>query len=95
VQKLSAAKKGETGRIVFIDGDTRFLSRIASIGLIIGSVVEVIQNQKGRPLLVYCRDTMIAINRSECEKIMMEVTVNEQYDYRAAGSAQLGKVDAV
>jgi ferrous iron transport protein A len=42
------------------------------VGLTIGSAVEVIQNQKRRPILVYGRDTMIAINRQECEKIMLE-----------------------
>lgn len=95
MQKLSAAKAGERGRIVSIDGDARFLSRITSIGLIIGSVVEVVRNQKRRPVLVYGRDTMIAINRRECEKIMLEVIQNEQYDHRAAGAAELGKVDTV
>jgi ferrous iron transport protein A len=73
MQKLSTANRGEKGRIASIHGDARFLSRITSIGLTIGSVVEVIQNQKKRPVLVYGRDTMIAINRSECEKIMLEV----------------------
>lgn len=72
MKKLSAAKNGEKGKIVTIEGNIRFLSRITSIGLTIGSVIEVIQNQKGRPLLVYGRDTMIAINRNECEKIMLE-----------------------
>jgi ferrous iron transport protein A len=95
MRKLSAVKAGERGRIASINGDARFLSRITSIGLTIGSVVEVIQNQKRRPMLVYGRDTMIAINRKECEKIMLEVMPNEQYDHCAAGTTELGKVDAV
>ncbi len=74
MKKLSTVQKGETGRVVSIEGDARFLSRIAAIGLTVGSVIEVVQNQKKRPLLVYGRDTMIAINRRECEKITLEVT---------------------
>lgn len=95
MQKLNETRAGETGRIVAIQGDARFLSRITSIGLIIGSVIEVIQNQNRRPLLVYARDTMIAVNRRECEKIMLEVIPREQYDHCPAGTAELGQVDAV
>ncbi len=59
--RLSAVKSGERGRITSIVGGSRFLNRITSIGLTIGSVIEVIQNQKKHPLLVYGRDTMIAV----------------------------------
>ena len=76
VKKLSTAKNGEIGRISSIEGDGRFLNRVTSIGLTLGSTVQVIQNQKKRPLLVYTRDTMIAINHKECEKITLEVILN-------------------
>ena len=76
MKKLSTAKNGEIGRISSIEGDGRFLNRVTSIGLTLGSTVQVIQNQKKRPLLVYTRDTMIAINPKECEKIMLEVLLN-------------------
>lgn len=76
MKKLSTAKNGEIGRISSIEGDGRFLNRVTSIGLTLGSTVQVIQNQKKRPLLVYTRDTMIAINPKECEKIMLEVILN-------------------
>ena len=48
------------------------MSRITSIGLTPGSTVTVVKNEKNRPLLVYSRDTMIALNRSECEMIEVE-----------------------
>ena len=76
VKNLSTAKNGEIGRISSIEGDGRFLNRVTSIGLTLGSTVQVIQNQKKHPLLVYTRDTMIAINPKECEKIMLEVILN-------------------
>lgn len=95
MKKLSAALSGERGKIISIDGDARFLNRITSMGLTIGSVIEVIQNQSKRPLLIYGRDTMIAINPRECEKIMLEVIAHEQHDHCAAGAAELGQVHAV
>lgn len=73
MQKLSETKTGETGVISVVEGDTRFLSRITSIGLTIGSRISVIQNVKKRPLLVYSRDTVISLNKEECSKIMVEV----------------------
>jgi ferrous iron transport protein A len=73
MKKLSTAKKGEKGRITSIEGDVRFLNRITSIGITVGSEVQVIQNPKRWPVLVYGRDTMIAINHNECDKIMLEV----------------------
>jgi ferrous iron transport protein A len=74
MKKLSEVKKGEKGKITSLRGDSRFLSRITSIGLTVGSEIEVKQNQKKQPVLVYGRDTMIAVNQDECEKIIMEVS---------------------
>lgn len=65
---------GQKARIISIDGDRRYLSRITSIGLNVGCEIEVLQNVKRRPILVYGRDTMIALNRDECERISVEVT---------------------
>lgn len=52
-----------------ITGDTRFISRITSIGLTPGCRVQIIKNDKNRPVLLYSRDTMIAVNRKECSGI--------------------------
>ena len=69
---LSELKKDSMGVIVSIKGDSRFISRITSIGLTPGCSLTVIKNEKRRPLLVYSRDTMIALNRNECEWIEVE-----------------------
>ena len=76
MQKLTNLKNGQKARIAAVDGDRRYLSRITSIGLNIGCEIEMLQNVKRRPLLVYGRDTMIALNREESERICVEV-VNE------------------
>ncbi len=72
MKKLSELKKDSVAVIKALGGDQRFMSRITSIGLTPGSTVTVIKNEKNRPLLVYSRDTMIALNRSECEMIEVE-----------------------
>ncbi len=73
--KLTELEKEDSGIITRINGDTRFVSRITSIGLTPGCRVTVVKNEKRRPLLVYSRDTMIALNRNECEDIEVEEAV--------------------
>ncbi len=73
--KLTELEKEDSGIITRINGDTRFVSRITSIGLTPGCKVTVVKNEKRRPLLVYSRDTMIALNRNECEDIEVEEAV--------------------
>lgn len=67
--KLYEAKPGYSGEITSIDGDTRFLSRITSIGLTEGCKIEIMQNEKKQPVLLLSRDSMIAVNRKDCERI--------------------------
>ena len=52
-----------------LTGDERFMSRITSIGLTPGCSIRVIRNDKNRPMLIYSRDTIIALNRNECKGI--------------------------
>ena len=69
---LSEVRENKDAVITEIQGDTRFMSRITSIGLTPGCKVSVIKNDKNRPMLVYSRDTMIALNRKECGGIKVE-----------------------
>ncbi|MGL6200476.1 MAG: FeoA family protein [Lachnospiraceae bacterium] len=73
MKKLSELKTGSSGTVVRISGDTHFQSRITAIGLTVESRLEVIQNHKNQPVLLYSRDTMIAINKKDSEKVMVEV----------------------
>ncbi len=59
-------------RIVKIGGDHRFLSRVTSMGFTVGAPLRMLQNCKRLPLLVYLRDTQIAIDRQEAAKIYVE-----------------------
>ena len=56
MQKLSELSEGTKGRITSILGNAHFQSRITSIGLTVGSQIEIIQNPKKQPVLIYGRD---------------------------------------
>jgi ferrous iron transport protein A len=73
MRKLTEMSKGTEGRVISVKGDSRFVSRITSIGLTPGCHVSMVKNEKNRPILIYSRDTMIALNRKDCENIEMEV----------------------
>lgn len=70
--RLSELSENAKAVISQINGDLRFVNRLVSIGFTPGSQVMIVKNRKNRPLLVYSRDTMIALNRMECENIMTE-----------------------
>ena len=70
--KLGEIKENSKAVVTALNGDSRFIGRITSIGLTPGCKLTVLKNDKNRPILVYSRDTMIALNRKECEGI--EVT---------------------
>ena len=72
MRKLTNLKTGDIGDIETIRGDSRFVSRITSIGLSIGSAVRIIHNGFGMPMLLYAHDTLIAISRKEAEKVFIQ-----------------------
>ena len=73
--KLTELKQDEEGVITAIAGDSRFMSRITSIGITEKTPFQVVKNDKKMPLLIYLRETLIAVNRKDAERI--EVKVNE------------------
>jgi len=66
--------KDKTCVVAAVKGDTRFISRITSIGITPGCKVTIVKNEKSRPIIIYSRDTMIALNRNECKNIMVNET---------------------
>ena len=69
---LTELKDGKKASIVKIDGGRHYLSRITSIGLNTGTSLEMLHNNKKQPLLIFSRDTMIALNRDEAKQIFVE-----------------------
>ena len=71
--KLSELETGGMGVVTRVAGDTRFVSRVTSIGITEGCPIEVVQNVGKRPILVFERDSLIAIDRKDCDSIEVEV----------------------
>ena len=61
-----------TGTVKSLGKDERFLKRITSVGLTEGARFLVVKNDRKMPVLVYARETLLALNRRDCDRI--EVT---------------------
>ena len=73
--KLHDMKEGSAARVFAVSGDARFVSRVTAVGLTEGCRIEVLQNVRKRPVLVYVRDSAVAIDRGDCELIDVEVAL--------------------
>lgn len=69
---LDRMAAGTQVRIERVEGDVRLLTRLSSVGLVPGAVVQIERNDRNRPVLVFERDTRLAINRQECARIQVE-----------------------
>ena len=69
---LDRIPAGAQARIERVDGDVRLLTRLTSVGLVPGAVVRVERNDRNRPILLFERDTRLAINRQESTRIHVE-----------------------
>ena len=68
---LSDAAPGKRYTIRALKDETRLVNRLSSMGLVCGSTLEVCQNLKKQPVLVFARDTLVAIGREESKKILL------------------------
>ena len=68
---LSEAIPGKRYRVVDMQDEARLVSRLSSMGLLQGSLVEVCQNHRKQPVLLFARDTLVAIGRGESKKIIV------------------------
>lgn len=68
---LSDATAGSRYCICEIKEENRLVNRLSSMGLLCGSTIEVCQNHKKQPVLIFARDTLVAIGREESKKIMV------------------------
>ena len=55
-----------------LEGGRELATRLAALGLSIGSQVKVLQNRARGPLLVLVRDTRVALGRGQALKILVE-----------------------
>jgi len=67
--KLTEMKNDTFGKVESLKNDNQFLKRITSIGLTEGTNFQVVKNEKKMPVLVYVRESLVALNRKDCESI--------------------------
>ena len=70
--KLTETKPDQHGMIREISGDAHFASRVTAIGVTEGTPFQTVRNDRRMPVLLYLRETLIALNREDAERI--EVT---------------------
>lgn len=75
---LTEAKPGARYIIQAIKDEARLENRLSSMGILVGTPVEICQNNRKQPVLVFARDTLVAIGREESEKITIGGNENEQ-----------------
>ena len=68
---LSEAAPGRRYTVCKIKDEARLINRLSSMGLLQGSTLEVCQNNKKQPVLIFARDTLVAIGREESKKILV------------------------
>ena len=71
--KLSETKSDAHGTVKSVGGDAHFISRITAIGVTEGVPFQTVRNNRRMPVLVYLRETLIALNREDAGKIEVEV----------------------
>lgn len=74
---LSDTVPGRQYAILEIKEESRLVNRLSSMGLMCGSTIEICQNNKKQPVLLFARDTLIAVGREESKKILVGGTAHE------------------
>lgn len=74
---LSETKPGKRYVVKEIKDEARLVNRLSSMGLLCGSTIDVCQNNCKQPVLIFTRDTLVAIGREESKKIMVGGSANE------------------
>ncbi len=69
MMKLTETKADSVSVVEKIGGDTHFMKRITSIGLTEGTILQTVRNDRKMPVLIYTRETLIALNRTDAERI--------------------------
>lgn len=74
---LSEAQFEKSYIVKEIKDEARLVNRLSSMGIMCGSHIKVCMNNKKQPVLVFVRDTLVAIGRSESKKITVGGIENE------------------
>lgn len=68
---LSLAPAGEPLTIVDVRAGRRLRHRLTDLGLVPGTVVEVVQSMDHGPIIIAVRDTRLALGRGVSHKVLV------------------------
>ena len=71
--KLTETGADARGLVARIRGDSHFINRVTAIGITEGAAFQTVRNDRKMPVLLYCRETLIALNRDDAEWIEVAV----------------------
>jgi ferrous iron transport protein A len=72
---LLTLQNGHSGRIASIEGDTHLIRRMLSLGLRVGSVVNML-NHRGKGVVIQNAGTRVALGSGIAEKLLIEPIEN-------------------
>ena len=72
---LDKAKTGKDVHVTAIHGKGTSSSRLSGMGFLPGTFLSILQNNRIGPLIVYLRDTQVAIGRREAKNIRVKETI--------------------
>lgn len=71
-KRLSEISTGAKVTLIMVQVGLELTSRLTSLGLTPGVVVQVLQNHGRGPIIINVRGTHVALGRGEAEKLMVE-----------------------
>lgn len=74
---LSEAQPDKSYIVKEIKDEARLINRLSSMGIVCGCQIKVCMNNKKQPVLVFVRDTLVAIGKGESRKIIVGGIGNE------------------
>ncbi len=77
LQHLSHLQKGSKGIVHHIIGGRRISERLLVLGFTKGAVLSVKQNPGFGPVIVYIRESRIALGRGEANRVIVETLSHE------------------
>lgn len=69
--KLDEAPENARYVLQKVDGTGTFHDRARSIGLVEGTALKVVRNEPKMPILIYVRDTLLAVNRKDAAQTVV------------------------
>lgn len=68
---LDQTTPGKKYSVLEVKDEARLINRLSSMGVMHGSQIEICQNHSKQPILIFAKDTLVAIGREESKKIIV------------------------